>query len=64
MGNDNKLLKLLFDRVRANPKVVCWGRPPDVIKAAQIVQVRPRFTRTKEVILELKQEIDFDKMSL
>ena len=67
MGNDHKLLKLLFDRARHNPKRVVFAEADhlDVIKAAQIVYEEgfaiPILLGRKEVILALKKEIDFDE---
>jgi len=67
MGNDHKMLKLLFDRARCNPKRVVFAEADhlDVIKAAQIVYEEgfaiPILLGRKEVILELMQEIDFDE---
>ena len=61
MGNDHKMLKLLFDRARSNPKRVVFAEADhlDVIKAAQIVYEEgfaiPILLGRKEVILALKQ---------
>lgn len=67
MGNDHKMLRLLFDRARSKPKRVIFAEADhlDVIKAAQIVfeegVAKPILLGRKEVILELMQEIDFDE---
>jgi malate dehydrogenase (oxaloacetate-decarboxylating)(NADP+) len=67
MGNDHKMLKLLFDRARSKPKRVVFAEADhlDVIKAAQIVFeegfAKPILLGRKEVILELMEEIDFDE---
>ncbi len=66
MGNDNKLVRLLLDRARTNPKRVVFAEADhlDVLKAAQTVTEEgigiPILLGRKDVILELMQEIDFD----
>ncbi len=66
MGNDNKLVRLLLDRARINPKRVIFaeGDHLDVLKAAQTVKEEgiaiPILLGRKDVILELMKEIDFD----
>ncbi len=66
MGNDNKLVRLLLDRARTNPKRVIFaeGDHLAVLKAAQTVKEEriaiPILLGRKDVILELMKEIDFD----
>lgn len=66
MGSDNKILRLLFDRARRNPKRVAFAEADhlDVLKAAQIVYdegiAMPVLLGRKDVIRELMQEIEFD----
>ncbi|WP_378181762.1 NADP-dependent malic enzyme [Aquimarina sp. SS2-1] len=66
MGNDNKLVRLLMDRAKSNPKRVVFaeGDHLDVLKAAQTVKEEgiafPVLLGRKDVILELMKEIDFD----
>lgn len=66
LGNDNKIVRLLHNRAKTDPKTVVFaeGDHLDVLKAAQIVHddgiARPILLGNKEVILELMKEIDFD----
>ena len=66
MGNDNKLVRLLLDRAKSNPKrlVFAEGDHLSVLKAAQTVKEEgiaiPILLGRKDVILELMGEIDFD----
>ncbi|UZO81210.1 NADP-dependent malic enzyme [Aquimarina sp. ERC-38] len=66
MGNDNKLVRLLLDRAKSNPKRVVFaeGDHLDVLKAAQTVWDEgiaiPVLLGHKKVILELMKELDFD----
>ena len=66
MGNDNKLVRLLLDRAKTNPKRVVFAEADhlDVLKAAQTVKEEgiafPILLGRKDIILELMQEIDFD----
>ncbi|WP_459211410.1 NADP-dependent malic enzyme [Aquimarina rhabdastrellae] len=66
MGNDNKLVRLLFDRAKTNPKRVIFAEADhlNVLKAAQVVHEEkigyPILLGRRDVILELMQEIDFD----
>ncbi|GAA3508822.1 NADP-dependent malic enzyme [Aquimarina addita] len=66
MGNDNKLVRLLMDRAKRNPKKVVFaeGDHLDVLKAAQTVKEEgiaiPILLGRKDVILELMKEIEFD----
>lgn len=67
MGSDNKIIKLLMDRARSNPKRVVFAEADhlDVMKAAQIVfeegLATPILLGRKEVIKELMIELDFDE---
>ncbi len=66
MGNDNKLVRLLLDRARTNPKRVVFteGDHLDVLKAAQTVKEEgiafPVLLGRRDIIEELMKEIDFD----
>ncbi|TYP76024.1 NADP-dependent malic enzyme [Aquimarina intermedia] len=66
MGNDNKLVRLLLDRARTNPKKVVFAEADhlDVLKAAQTVMEEgiafPILLGRKDIILELMSELDFD----
>jgi len=66
MGTDNKLVRLLMDSAKSNPKrlVFAEGDHLDVIKAAQTIKEEgiafPILLGRKDVILELMKEIDFD----
>ncbi len=66
MGNDNKLVRLLIDRAKSNPKRVVFaeGDHLDVLKAAQTVKEEgiayPILLGRKDVIIELMKEIEFD----
>ncbi|MEA1784633.1 NADP-dependent malic enzyme [Arenibacter sp. GZD96] len=65
-GNDNKIVRLLRDRARVDPKKIVFAEADhlDVLKAAQIVSDEgiavPILLGKKEVILELKKELEFD----
>jgi len=65
MGNDNKILRMLFNRAKTNPKRIVFAEADhlDVLKAAQIVHEEgigiPILLGRKDIILELMQEIDF-----
>lgn len=67
MGSDNKIIKLLLDRARSNPKRVVFAEADhlDVLKAAQIVFEEgvgtPILLGRKEVIKELMAELDFEE---
>ncbi len=67
MGNDNKILRLLFNRAKTNPKRIVFAEADhlDVLKAAQIVHEEgigvPILLGRKDIILELMKEIDFDE---
>jgi len=66
MGSDNKMVRLLINRAKTNPKRIVFAEADqlDVLKAAQIVFEEgighPILLGRKEDILELKEEIGFD----
>ena len=66
LGNDKKIVRLLINRAKANPKKIIFAEADhlDVLKAAQIVHEEgigyPILLGDKEVIHELKAEIEFD----
>ena len=66
LGNDNKIVRLLTNRAKANPKKIIFAEADhlDVLKAAQIVHEEgigfPILLGDKDIILELKSEIEFD----
>lgn len=66
LGGDNKIIRLLINRAKTNPKRVVFAEADhlDVLKAAQIIHDEkigiPILLGRKEVILELMNEIDFD----
>jgi malate dehydrogenase (oxaloacetate-decarboxylating)(NADP+) len=66
LGNDNKTVKLLFNRAKSNPKKIVFAEADhlNVLKAAQIVYVEgiaiPVLLGNKKVILRLMEEIEFD----
>lgn len=66
MGSDNKMIRLLTNRARTNPKRIIFAEADqlDVLKAAQIVHEEgigfPILLGNKEIIMELKEEIGFD----
>jgi malate dehydrogenase (oxaloacetate-decarboxylating)(NADP+) len=65
-GNDNKVVRLLHGRARSNVKKIVFAEADhlDVLKAAQIVHEEgiavPILLGRKEIILELKKELEFD----
>lgn len=65
-GNDNKLVRLLHNRARLNPKRVVFAEADqlDVLKAAQIVHdegiAQPILLGREDRIQKLKAEIEFD----
>ena len=65
-GNDNKIVRLLHNRAKVNPKRVIFAEAEllDVLKAAQIVHDEgigmPILLGNKETIEKLKEELDFD----
>ena len=66
MGNDNKIVRLLLERAKSDPKRVVFAEADhlDVLKAAQTVKDEgigvPILLGRKDVILELMGTIDFD----
>jgi len=66
LGNDKKIVRLLTNRAKANPKSIIFAEADhlDVLKAAQIVHEEgigyPILLGNKEVILELKSQIEFE----
>ena len=67
IGNDNKMVRLLTNRAKTNPKRIVFAEADhlDVLKAAQIVFEEgigfPILLGNKEVILELMDEIGFNE---
>ncbi len=65
-GNDNKVVRLLHSRARTNLKKIVFAEADhlDVLKAAQIVHEEgiaiPILLGRKEIIQELKKELEFD----
>jgi len=65
LGNDNKMVRLIADRAKSNPKRIVFAEADqlDVLKAAQIVYEEgigfPILLGRKDDILELKEEIGF-----
>ena len=65
-GNDNKVVRLLHSRARQNIKKIVFAEADclDVLKAAQITYeegiAEPILLGKKEVVLELKKELEFD----
>ena len=65
-GNDNKVVRLLHNRAKVNPKRIVFAEADhlDVLKAAQIAYeegiAEPILLGKKETILELKAELEFD----
>ncbi len=66
LGSDNKMVRLLTNRAKMDPKRVVFAEADqlDVLKAAQIVMEEgighPILLGNKETILELKEELGFD----
>lgn len=66
MGSDNKIIRLLVNRAKTNPKKIVFAEADhlDVLKAAQIVHEEgigiPILLGRKEIILELMSQIEFD----
>ena len=66
LGSDNKIIRLLLNRARTNPKRIVFAEADhlDVLKAAQIVYEEgigvPVLLGRKEIILELMEQIEFD----
>ncbi|WP_438966883.1 NADP-dependent malic enzyme [Flavobacterium sp.] len=67
LGSDNKMIRLLVNRAKSNPKRVIFAEADhlDVLKAAQIVLEEgigiPILLGNKEIITELMEEIGFDE---
>lgn len=65
-GNDNKMVRLLHNRAKMNPKRIVFAEADllDVMKAAQIVYeegiASPILLGDKATILRLKKELDFN----
>ncbi|MFD0796464.1 NADP-dependent malic enzyme [Maribacter chungangensis] len=65
-GNDNKVVRLLHSRAKSNAKRIVFTEADhlDVLKAAQIVHeegiAEPILLGRKDIILELKKELEFD----
>ncbi|MCK0160735.1 NADP-dependent malic enzyme [Allomuricauda sp. F6463D] len=65
-GNDNKVVRLLHNRAKVNPKRIVFAEAEllDVMKAAQIVYdegiATPILLGDKQTIENLKKELDFD----
>jgi malate dehydrogenase (oxaloacetate-decarboxylating)(NADP+) len=66
LGSDNKMVRLLTNRAKVNPKRVVFAEADhiDVLKAAQIAHeegiAKPILLGNREVILGLKEELGFD----
>ncbi|RCW93236.1 NADP-dependent malic enzyme [Winogradskyella arenosi] len=66
LGSDNKLVRMLLGRAKANPKRVVFAEADqlDVLKAAQIVYeegiAHPILLGRKETIVALMAELEFD----
>ena len=67
MGSDNKIIRLLINRAKTNPKKIVFAEADQlaVLKAAQIVLEEgigiPVLLGRKEIILELMSQIEFDE---
>lgn len=66
MGSDNKIVRLLVNRAKLNPKRIVFAEADhlDVLKAAQIVYEEgigtPVLLGRKDIILDLMEQIDFE----
>ncbi|MAP53924.1 NADP-dependent malic enzyme [Altibacter sp.] len=66
MGSDNKIVRLLVNRAKTNPKRIVFAEADhlDVLKAAQIVHEEgigyPILLGRKEIIHELMEQIDYE----
>jgi malate dehydrogenase (oxaloacetate-decarboxylating)(NADP+) len=66
LGNDNKMVRLITNRAKMDPKKIVFPEAEhlNVLKAAQIVHEEgigfPVLLGNKEIILELKEELGFD----
>ncbi|MEO1010124.1 MAG: NADP-dependent malic enzyme [Bacteroidota bacterium] len=65
-GDDNKVMRLLMNRAKLNPKKIVFAEADhlDVLKAAQIAYeegiAQPILLGNKQIISELKKELEFD----
>lgn len=65
-GEDNKVMRMLMNRAKSNPKKIVYAEADqlDVLKAAQIAYeegiAHPILLGNKEIINELKKELEFD----
>jgi len=66
MGSDNKIIRLLVNRAKTNPKKIVFAEADhlDVLKAAQIVHEEgigiPVLLGRKDMILELMEQIEYE----
>ena len=66
MGSDNKIVRLILNRAKTEPKRVVYAEADqlDVLKAAQIIYDEgigtPVLLGNRETIIELMEELDFD----
>ena len=66
MGNDNKMVRMIINRAKSNPKKIVFSEADhiDVLKAAQIVYEEgigfPILLGKKDVIMGLKKGLGFD----
>jgi malate dehydrogenase (oxaloacetate-decarboxylating)(NADP+) len=66
MGSDNKIIRLLLNRAKTNPKRIVFAEADhlDVLKAAQIVSDEgigiPILLGRKEIIYELMEQLEFE----
>jgi len=66
MGSDNKIIRLLINRAKINPKRIVFAEADqlDVLKAAQIVYEEgigiPILLGRRDTILELMRQLEFD----
>ena len=66
MGNDNKMVRMIINRAKTNPKKIVFSEADHihVLKAAQVVYEEgigfPILLGKKDVILRLKKELGFD----
>ncbi|NDP26889.1 MAG: NADP-dependent malic enzyme [Flavobacterium sp.] len=66
MGNDNKMVRMIINRAKTNPKKIVFSEADhvDVLKAAQIVYEEgigfPILLGKKDIILGLKKGLGFD----
>jgi malate dehydrogenase (oxaloacetate-decarboxylating)(NADP+) len=66
MGSDNKIIRLMYNRARMNPKRIVFAEADslDVLKAAQIVYEErigtPILLGRRTIIQELMEEIEFE----